>query len=348
MVKAVLMGLEKWLGISGFTLNFGTDFHGLKVNFELPDAITFNIENDFDVAFGFGYQSPSITWPQTEVSIKQIAYLEIITHNPKPLEDIRRVLQKVIDLISLAVSVPLYVIELEAKFAIPSSAANGQWAKVWVERHPVIDKIPHSMEMLLPFPEVRGRFQSMLNAWMSSLENIEPTYQLYFATIRSSTMYVQHRLFNLFQALESYHRRAIESDVEEKKKIIERREKIISIVAGEDQQWLSDKLVFCHEPSASQRIKELAVKLDAQWIFGDKPDSVVQRIANVRNYLTHYGADRKPPDEDLKIARMMNFSSMLQVLCESVFLHSIGLTHEDANKLLREKRRLEKITFSED
>lgn len=254
--------------------------------------------------------------------------------------------QQIIDLISLAVGRPLTPPpNMRAEFAVPSSAIKGHWAELWFEREAIENEAISPHKMMFTFAEIRDTFDKMLRAWRTVVQEVNPTYQLYFATVRSSKMYAEHKLFNMFQALESYHRRAIPVDQQAKQASLARRDKIINSVADEDRGWLKEKLAFSHEPSASERLKALTAQFDAGWIFKNDPDNLIQRIAKVRNYLTHYGS--KPPDEDLDPARVMNFAAMLQVLCEVIFLHCLGLSSERANLLLKNKRRLQSISLEE-
>jgi hypothetical protein len=344
-IRSVVPGLDAWLGVSGIEYQLVPDGNPIRATYMMPEPITFPIDDGIEVAFSFGREGPKIGRTVFEVSIKQLVYLEIRVNRPRSLEEMLQIQQQVVDLISFAVGVPLTIVSMDGKYAIPSIAPNGQWARVWIEYPGIDEEIPIPERMVFTFREVRENFGEMLKAWRNMVQAVEPTYQLYFATIRSSVMYAEHRLFNLFQALETYHRRAVGEDSEAKKKLISLRDKIIDSVPVVDRDWLKAKLAFCHEPTASERIKQLASLLNAQWIFGSDHDSVIQRITNVRNYLTHYS--KKPPDEDLRSVRMMNFAAKLQVLCEDAFLHRLGLASERANGILRAKHRLESISFDE-
>jgi len=257
-----------------------------------------------------------------------------------------RKLREIADLLALGMGIPLLISSLEGRFAVPETGANSQWAEIIIGGiNESEQEIPHYSKMIFTFKEVQDRFAAMASTWLSIVKEVEPTYHLYSATIRSSSMYAEHRLFNLFQSLESLHRRTVSPNESEKKLILERRDKIIAQANENDHAWLKEKLAFCHEPSAAQRIQDLTRRFGAEWIFGKEWESVIQRIAKARNYLTHYG--KKPPEGDLEPITLLNFSSMLQVLCEAIFLCKMGFSNKEAETLLQSKRRLQNITYQE-
>jgi hypothetical protein len=339
-------GLDEWLDVSGFqvTIDFAESF-AVKAFYRRPDPLVFH-GDDFDVEFKFTTRSPVLRRPQTELMIKQFAYLEIIPHQPKPFTELFACLVQTSDLISLAMGSPLSFAKLNGELAIPTVGNGWPSAEIWLKlgRNRKVEEV-ETNQFLFTLQEVKDEFQGMLKAWGNRLKVIEPTYNLYFAVSKSTGMHVEHRLFNLFQALESYHQRLEPTDKSAREEARKKRDAVLAAAPLEAKQWLKEKLAFCLEPTAAERIKDLVKRFEAEWIFPQPWEGVVQRIAKIRNYLTHYR--NKPPDADLKLVALHNFGSMLQVLCEVLFLCELGFPKEKARAFLTSKRRLQSLTLQD-
>jgi hypothetical protein len=62
-------------------------------------------------------------------------------------------------------------------------------------------------DMLFSLQDISCRFGEIVQAWFTRSTVSRPLYDLYFGTLRSPFMFVEHRFLNMFQALESYDRR---------------------------------------------------------------------------------------------------------------------------------------------
>jgi hypothetical protein len=196
--------------------------------------------------------------------------------------------------------------------------------------------------MLFTFHEVRNNFQEVLCSWLRVVGNIKPLYALYSATTRGQELYSEHRLFNFFQALESYHRARFDIDKETKRRARIMREKIAASCSKDEQDWVRDKLQHLGELSAAERIRALIERFDARWIFEPDWEVALKRIKDLRNYFTHYS--RKPPPESLDAASIYNDGSRLQVLCELILLVEIGFQPKEGAALLQKNARLQRLT----
>ncbi len=336
--------LQEWVGVSGFSIDASPDFNEIQVKFRTPDEMEFDLSGE-TIAFGFGRSGPSHRVIQKQVKVRQTTYVRIRFVTPKTLEAAREELLAIRDLIALAVGRSLSWKSVNAKFAVPVTDVGSSWASI-LDRpigKPCHDTI-HPLEMLLTFPDVKHRFASVLDSWFRVREEVKPLYTLYTATTRGQTLFSEHRLFNFFQALESYHRTRFEIDEQTKGRALTIREKIAATCSKDEQDWVRDKLQHLGEPSAAERIKSLIERFNAKWIFDPDWEAAVKRIKDLRNYFTHYS--KKPPSESLDSASIYNDGSRLQVLCEQVLLVEIGFQPSEAAALLQKNGRLQRLTVS--
>src|SRR5215831_9071823 len=178
-------------------------------------------------------------------------------------------------------------------------------------------------DMLFSFKDIRSRFSEIVQAWFTRSEVIRPLYELYFGTLRSPFMYVEHRFLNMFQALESYDRRTRVTPPDKVQAHQERLDRILGAVEAEDAKWLKGKLRHSIEPSAEQRIRELTEQHSAEWLLGME---AIKLASDMRNFPTHFSPEvekRLPPKQD-RVHCMHNLTVRLQVLCEVILLRLIG------------------------
>lgn len=336
--------LHEWVGTSGFSHRWSADLMEVEVGFRTPDALGFEIGGD-EVGFVFGRNGPAVHAIQKETTISQSTRLSIAFSKGTTLQASLERLLAIKDLISLGVGRSLSWKAIEAKFAVVSTEPNGAWANI-LDRPAgaPCDETVHPSNMLFALQDVKHRFREVLSAWMRIAGELKPLYTLYSATTRGQTLYSEHRLFNFFQALESYHRTRFRVDAETTQKANAIRERISAACSSIEQEWVKDKLQHLGDPSAAERIRALIEQFDGKWIFAPDWEGAVKRIKNLRNYFTHYS--KRPDAESLDSVSIYNDGSRLQVLCEQILLVEIGFQPSEASALLQKHCRLQRLMVS--
>ena len=343
-ITASVDNLHSWLGVSGFVIEHLPGHEPLKVTYTLPDAIPFKVE-DYAVSFRFGRTGPTMTRAQREVKIVQITHLRLDFDKPIALDEATQKLFLIINLLSLGVGFPLSWSDVEVKFAVPLAETTDTWSRLLGRPEQVRRKEDvQPFNMLFTFSDVKERFSNMLSSWHSLSEKTNALYTLYSATTRATNIHSELRLFNFFQGLESFHRNTTPPDVTSKQKLRALKKKILEACSEDERVWLAEKLAYLGDPTARDRVRELIVAYKGEWIFQPDWEVAIKRIADMRNYFTHYS--RELPSEFLDPANIYNDGSRLQVFCEQIILVAIGFPPSDATKLLQGKRRLERLLVS--
>ncbi len=333
--------LHEWIDVSGFTFSWSPDMKDIQMGFRTPNALEFKIGQD-EVAFDFGRTGPTMRATQKEATICQSTYVSLRFANGKSLEEAIDQLLAIKELVALGVGKPLSWESVNAKFGVVSTEANGEWATVLGRPIGVSpDKAPHPLEMLFTFNDLRPRFGQALEAWLGIRREVRPLYTLYTATARGQRLYSEHRLFNFFQALESYHRVRNNVETDAKQKVKALKERMISTCTEEEREWLRDRLQHLGDLTAAERIRALIEQFGAQWIFDPDWIGAVRRITKLRNYFTHYS--NEPAPDALDPANIYNDGSRLQVLCEQILMVEIGFGLGEAAEVLQRHRRLESL-----
>lgn len=119
--------------------------------------------------------------------------------------------------------------------------------------------------------------------------------------------------------------------------------RILAPFDKKDQKWLEGRLRYSSEPSAKDRIIELAKKYEAQWVFEDLSQDM-EMAADLRNFHTHHDTklEGKIPAVQDRPIEVHNLSVRLTTLCEVVLLAEAGITIDKIKARMSETRRLER------
>jgi len=130
-------------------------------------------------------------------------------------------------------------------------------------------------EMLFILPEVRARFSELMATWFGRDEAFRSLCALYFGTLRSPSMYVEHRFLSMFQALESYDRRTFQLPAEKLQAHKDKLCQILEPFKGKVRKWLKGKLKHSHEPQAEDRIKHIVENAERKLVAASGGDPIV-------------------------------------------------------------------------
>jgi hypothetical protein len=337
--------LDAWGATFGFSIDLGrADILSTCVKYTRPETVEFGTVDGLTISVAFSASGPTITPSQTQVHIEQAAWVKVTSADPRPYEELMRTAAVFSDLITLGVGQPVRPIEFEAEC---NTQTDGRPAaahlKLIHNRNSITPVLPDTdvWDMLFTLPDVRDRLSSLLHAWFERRENIKPLYDLYFGTVRSPSMYVEHRFLNMFQALESYDRRTYVQDSEKVKLHQERLERISKAVDSTDRKWLKARLKHSHEPAAADRIRRLVARVHADWLLDDNQ---ITLAGDFRNFYTHFdpGIEQRLPPNKERPRSLHNLAIRLQILCEITLLDAIDFPTRDVRQRMDKIQRLER------
>lgn len=335
--------LDVWADTSGFTIHTATaSLYPVHVEYSIPGQVEAKLPNGMSVGVVFSVAGPSLR-AVSELQIVQRAWVIVRAAEDDSYEDLLQVSTGFADLISVAVGEPLRPLEISGtcKVSVGGGEIESKAIVIVDNREPIApEKRDVAVrDMLFSLKDIRSRFAEIVLAWFTRSEVIRPLYSLYFGTLRSPFMYVEYRFLNMFQALESYHRRTRVTPLEEVQGYQERRDRILGAVQPADAKWLKRKLDRGFGPSAEQRIRELTEENRAGWLLDLE---AIKLAADMRNFYTHFSPEveaRLPPKSD-RGRCMHNLAVRLQVLCEVILLGLVGFP--DVRRQIEKVKRLER------
>jgi ApeA N-terminal domain 1 len=208
---------------------------------------------------------------------------------------------------------------------------------------------PKSHESPTNFVQLKENFGSIVSAWQRKREQFGPGFYLYLAVRRGMKFYPEHRFVNLIWGIEALHRKKYPpaSPTSAELKLKAKVSRIVAQVKpARDKKWLEDRLKNAHEPSLEQRIFDVItsvpIRLDVK-----KIREFSKRCAELRNEISHFGAQRHGGNYTVFIHELMYKSEALSVVYHMLILHEIGIDATtlcwwiyDSHRSYREKRTL--------
>ena len=267
--------LDLWVNTSGISYAIAPgSLYPISITYAKPEGVEATLSNGISVHVDFSVTGPDLG-NRSEVQIQQQAWLGVRSSEERSYEELLRGLTMVADFVSLGIGQAVRLAEMQAG-AMDSESTESPQKTIYFRLHHNSEPIAPPREdidqwrMLFTLSDIRENLAEILEAWCIHQEKIRPLYRLYFGTLRSASMYVEHRFLNMFQALESFDRRDFEPKSEVLEKHSERKKRILDAVqTKKDRDWLEGRLRYSHEPSATERLKRLVEKYDAAWVFED-------------------------------------------------------------------------------
>lgn len=335
--------LDRWLATSGFALEPGTQLYPLSLTYSIPSSIDVPLDNGVGIGFSFSGRGPSFP-VFSEVRITQQSWIRARSDQPRPFESLWPMLIDLTNLIALACGQPVRPLEIRATCEVVNSPDGKPYSIELIDNRPQIVGSPQEAaahDMLFTFADVKEQFDKIVKAWFGRDAKIQSLYDLYFGTLHSNSMYVEHRFLNMFQALESFDRRSFVPAVEQMERHQERLIRVLGAVEEGDKKWLVGKLRHSHEPAAADRLRRLVKDLNAAWLVSE---SDITSAGDLRNYYTHFDpeVEKRLSSMDERGKATYNLSVRLQLLCELVLLGAAGLTTQDMTERMQRTHRLER------
>jgi hypothetical protein len=340
-----LAGFEEWFRLGSIVVNRTKST--LSANYEQDKGIACDVDNG-KIAVEFLLYGPYPGMRRSnKLELKEAISLSLILKKPVTLDQMRTELGVLEDLLVILTN-------SEYRLTWPSIVIEREKEKYkfkWYFRRLRSEAAepPKSHDSPTNFVQLRENFGSIVSAWQSKREQFGPGFYLYLAVRRGMILYPEHRFVNLIWGIEALHRKkyppASPTCAELKMKV-----KVSRIVAqvepAKDKKWLEGRLKNAHEPSLEQRIFDVVTSVPIR-LDVDKIREFSKRCAELRNEISHFGAQRHGGDYANFTQELMKKSEALSVVYHMLILHEIGIDAStlcwwiyDGHHSYREKRTL--------
>ena len=322
--------LDEWTNISGFDIQGSFD-EEVVIKYKVPEPIKASINDDFEICIFTRAEGPSHHVVQKRANIEQKTCIGIKTSEEKSFEEYKEMMCQIQNFLSLGVWAPVHPLTIEGM-----TEANEK-VEIFYE---LLD-IPKASKTLLPsdmlftFKDIFDKFDVFLRNWFEQAKpsELKPTHDLYFGTLYIPLMYSEHHFLSLVQAIESFHRRKYEgkylSDEDYKEIHDVLVDAIPDKVKGGFKESLENKLKYGDEFSLRKRLKEIfnEYQHEVPNVFINNKGAFIDKVADTRNYLTHYDKDLK--ERAASGIDIFHLTHELKMLLEICLLRELGFSSEE-------------------
>jgi hypothetical protein len=351
--------LEEWTGISGFQAKLyyvQERSRQIDIVYSHPQEVEIEID-DLSISFDYELSVSNLLPVIKEANLKQTTFIEIEPRERRHFDDyLNDICYHVQNFLSLAIGIPVYPVIIKGKTeACRWELSDGRTVYkdilIFYQVRSLSD-LPEkigSSDMLFPFEDISGDFESCLRNWFRKSEILGPVYDLYFGTVYNPSMYLQHQFLSLIQAIESYHRRThggkYLSDDDYEKVSGTLVEAIPQDVDRDFSESLRQRLKYHNEFSLRRRLKEILREYGkvADLLIHDRK-GFADDVVNTRNFLTHYDRDletkAKSGEELFRLVQKMKF------MLEICLLTELEIPMEKIKTLMSRNRRYQFLAKS--
>ncbi len=281
-------GIDDWLRTSGIKVERSENT--ATIMYEPQQPIIVYSESGCEISICFAYTIPGFP-TYSEAKITQSAYIKISTSEPQCFSYFTNIAYKITNLLCFATACSLSMPSVNAK--VPdSSTDSGECIKVklFYPSLPFSESKPDVKrhDLRFAYPQVRDRFPDILKKWLDDYELLSPALNLYFSTQNGTHKYLDSKFLSLMQGLETFSRRTHTATQMDPEHFHALTLQLLISCPSEKHDWLFGRLQHGNEISQANRIKKLIEPFESH--FGDKATihSIVRKIVDTRNYLTHY------------------------------------------------------------
>lgn len=336
-------GLDEWLQISGFKLDYDRALVGARVEFSRPPSIEASLTNGMTLRIGFGATFPGRVLNSAE--IRQSVAIDLLSDHPRPLEDFRIVSHRLTQYLRLALDAPVSLADVKGIPGIISnvddkSSRPHQPTDIYYRSLPFSAKAPtiKIRDILFGYSQVQDQFQSRINSWLDHFDRTHVVFSSYFSSVAENRRFLEDRFLAMIIGLEGYHR-STTSDTRMPHEEFERiRDELLSHCPPDHRTWLEQALRHSNDPTLRTRLKTLIRPFKGLFGNSRSRDSLIDDMVTLRNSMIHLGGGgQEATIEKLDRLRAIN---KLEALFQLHLLLIAGFNVEEVEEIARRQLRL--------
>jgi len=345
-------GLQRWFFDSGVSVEHDDgDSRSFTIKYKAKKPFGFEYSKGLNIEFGFSTDKVPFGGPLTEqVEFKEIVWVMLKKDSPDSLGYYLEKLNELVQFFSICVleyNQPQEV-TLVGEFDIETREDDTKippHLQVYFSsvQKPQSDRMPHPVEILMPYGAIKESFKEILHSWAKVAEEVSPSRSLYFSSIYGTNKYIESTFLSLAQAAEVFHRRRYGGTYipvcDYQKSVLPALESAIpQELNGDVKQAYKQRLRFFNELSLAKRLKMMSSNHKSVFnVYAPDWKSKVRSIVKARNYYTHYseGDGNEAPD----INKLVEYREFLKMLLELEMLAASGVDKDLLHKQAKECQR---------
>ncbi len=308
--KFSVEGIDDWVGLSGIKVEYKLEEQPASIDYVPPKDISINLGNGMKLLITFSWtlpRSPNLT----EAKITQKTYFKLISEEKRILSDFISLSYQITTFLSFAIDQPVciekvYVTSEEIRDNIDNGKTRPTTMSLYYESRPYTKTEPRvdSYQMLFGFAQIQEDAERIFNKWFDAYEKISPALNLYFAARTGAYQYLEGKFLALAQALETYHRRMLNSE----------------------------------RMGLGKRITELIESFEDFTGTREERKNLKNTIVATRNYLTHY--DKRLEPKAAEGEELWLLYTKMEAIFQLHLLKILGFTNSEIESVYRNSQHL--------
>lgn len=343
-VSFLVEGLNEWVGITGISVSYGSDYRTATIDYTPQDEIVYNLTDGFKLHIFFGYTLPGLP-NTTEAKITQQAYFKLSSEEAKDLPAFINILHQITYLLCFAVDATVAISDVSATSnEIMMEATDGKKRpvniKIYYPSLPFSENLPKIdiHRMLFRFGDIRKNAEAIFNNWLNAYSTIRPALGLYFSAVTGTHKYLDGRFLALAQGLETYHRRTSSETLMERGKFRRLVATLLCLCPKEHRKWLRGRLYHGNEINLGQRIKKIIEPYRSYLGKSKQRNKLIRGVVSTRNYLTHYSEELEK--ESVKGVDLWVLCQKIEAIFQLHLLQQLGFTESEIKGILSNNYKL--------
>ena len=311
----------------------------LSVGYTPPKNITVKLGNGMAMRVCFSYEA---TTGPFEVNLSTKPYISLESEAECRIDEFLSLIHKICSFLSFSVdravlleSLTGYSTELVGYRGDPTKQVPVEVYFDTARSSPPQSELS-SPDILLPYQAIDDRIDDVLNKWLEcyQIDEFEPSINLYSAVLSQPSMFLDVKFLFYAQSLEVLHRRISEETAMPDEEFESVVSAMLENVPDQHKKHFDGKLKYANELSLNQRLNRLLKDFAKMYgINSRKRNSFVIKVANTRNYLTHY--DKSLKSEAADDQDLFDLTRKLKSLLQLHFLQLIGMDNESIAELTK-------------
>ncbi|MBP0905857.1 HEPN domain-containing protein [Mariniflexile gromovii] len=342
-----IFNLDEWIGISGFETDNDYKNNTKNINYQTPEPIKVNVNDDIDLEIKFLSNHPIKFRFTKELKLSQKTIFSLQSKKYKTLNEFIYLVQKFKYFLSTSLQKPSRIENIELySDKITENIGSQEMLQKAINGYQIInpelkfEQKQHPWEMLFTFNDIKSDFELIMKNWFSNYEHFEAPFNLVLNQYYVSKYYLENLFINVAQAAESFHRRLdLVDDTPKKEQDLEFENKVNRVIDSsptELKAWVKSRI------SKPKHFYDARLKYILKEFSNNELDKMigshkifVKDVVMSRNYYTHYNkAQKKDAADGIELVRLYQ---KLKLLLISAFLIESGFDKSKLESLIKEK-----------
>lgn len=311
-----LRGYEAWLRLG--TTEVKQTRTGISAKYLKPKSISYP-QADGKISITSSCNANK-EWRSPDLSFKQTTSLTYNYTKAIVLEKAQAEFRLIEELLTLLTN-------SEYRLDWPQISFAGRQCTYYFSRGSRLAKAPEWHECWTNFPKLRDDFGQLFANWKAKREDFGAGFNLYFATRRGMSLYLEHRFASLMWGIESFHREKHPSKTLPKVFTDQEKRILNNIQDKSDKDWLARQLSGNKEAKLAKKVFD-AFNVIPLALDEIKLREFSNRCAIRRNDISHYGGSREKEKSDSFSEELIKLTDALSYLYHFLLLHEIGVSEE--------------------